>query len=147
MWFPHFRRVQHAMNMNLYAYVELADIHFICGLANGNGRVAVQLYCERYPTSREPNHQAFTRVIQNLAEHVSFRATAECIRRLWTNIFEEGVLYSVGRNTSTTVQESAVATGWSQTSIHRILKGGTLHHVQRVKLLQPDDHPRRVPFR
>ncbi|GFS76946.1 hypothetical protein TNCV_3756211 [Trichonephila clavipes] len=54
---------------------ELADIHFIYGLANGNGRVAVQLYGERYPTRRQSNHQTFTRVHQNLVEHRYFRVT------------------------------------------------------------------------
>ncbi|GFW30182.1 hypothetical protein TNCV_1054931 [Trichonephila clavipes] len=36
VWFPHFRHYQHAMNMNRYTNAELADIHFINGLTNGN---------------------------------------------------------------------------------------------------------------
>ncbi|GFT88940.1 uncharacterized protein TNCV_907221 [Trichonephila clavipes] len=57
---------QRAINMNSYTNAELADIHFIHGLANGNGRVAVRLYREKYPTRRQPNHQMFARVHQNL---------------------------------------------------------------------------------
>ncbi|GFT78520.1 hypothetical protein NPIL_642351 [Nephila pilipes] len=30
---------------------------FVCGLINGNGRAAVQLYQERFPIRRLPNHQ------------------------------------------------------------------------------------------
>ena len=41
------------------------------------------------------------------------------------NIFQEGVMYAVCRNTGTTVRASVVASGWSQISIHRILKGLT----------------------
>ncbi|GFW85485.1 transposable element Tcb2 transposase [Trichonephila clavipes] len=52
MLFPHFRQGLRARNLNCYAKTELADIHFIYGLANGNGRVAVRLYGERYPMRR-----------------------------------------------------------------------------------------------
>ncbi|GFX88500.1 DDE_3 domain-containing protein [Trichonephila clavipes] len=41
---------QRVMNMNRYTKAEFADIHFIYGLANINGRVAVRLYGERYPS-------------------------------------------------------------------------------------------------
>ncbi|GFU83525.1 hypothetical protein TNCV_4217851 [Trichonephila clavipes] len=77
MWFLHFRHGQSAMNMNRYTNSELVDIHFIYDLANGNGRFAVRLYGERYPTRRQPNHQTLARVHQNLAEHGSFRATID----------------------------------------------------------------------
>ncbi|GFU31323.1 hypothetical protein TNCV_8721 [Trichonephila clavipes] len=77
MWFPYFRHEQRAMNMNRYTNAELADIHFIYDLAKRNGRVAVRLYGERYPTRWPPNHQTFIRVQQNLVEHGSFRATID----------------------------------------------------------------------
>ncbi|GFV88402.1 hypothetical protein TNCV_1242151 [Trichonephila clavipes] len=60
--------------MNRYTYAELADIHFLYGLANGNGCVAVRLYGGRYPVRRHTNYQTFARVHQNLAENGSFRA-------------------------------------------------------------------------
>ncbi|GFT45169.1 hypothetical protein TNCV_4497031 [Trichonephila clavipes] len=50
-----------AMNINRYTTTELADIHFIYGLANG---YAVQLYGQRYPTRRQPKHQTFTGCIR-----------------------------------------------------------------------------------
>ncbi|GFW24345.1 integrase_H2C2 domain-containing protein [Trichonephila clavipes] len=56
---------------------KLADIHFVYGQANGNGRIAFQLYRKRYPTRWQPNHQTFARVHQNRAEHGSFTATIE----------------------------------------------------------------------
>lgn len=137
--------------MNRYTNAELADIHFIYGLANGNGRAAVRLYGERYPTRRQPNHQTFARVHQSLAEHGSFRAMIEGTgrpRTARTPVFEEGVLNAVDRNPDTSVRALAVATGTSRTTVHRVLQGEALHpfHVQRVQLLQPEDPPRRVAF-
>lgn len=139
------------MNMNRYTNAELADIHFIYGLANGNGRAAARLYRERYPTRRQPNHQTFARVHQNLANHGCFRVTIEGTgrpRTARTPIFEEGVLHAVDRNPGTSVRALAVATGRAGTTVHRVLQGEGLHpfHVQRVQLLQLDDHPRRVAF-
>ncbi|GFW97005.1 hypothetical protein TNCV_4802181 [Trichonephila clavipes] len=63
--------------MNCYKNAEFADIYFINGLANGNGRVTVCIYGKRYPTSWQPNLQTFTVVHQNLMEHESFRATID----------------------------------------------------------------------
>ncbi|GFW07589.1 DUF4817 domain-containing protein [Trichonephila clavipes] len=138
---------EHVSNM----YVELAEIHFIYGLADGNGRADVRLYRERYPTRRQPNHQTFARVHQNLVERGSFRATIEGTGRRQiarTPIFEEGVLHSVDQTPGTSVRALAASTGRSPTTIHRVLQGTALHpfHVQRVQSLQPDDPPRRVTF-
>ncbi|GFV63148.1 hypothetical protein TNCV_3025771 [Trichonephila clavipes] len=63
--------------MNRYTNAELADIQLIYDLANGNGRVAVRLYGESYPTRRQSNHQTLTRLYHNLVEHGSFRATID----------------------------------------------------------------------
>ncbi|GFT41032.1 DUF4817 domain-containing protein [Trichonephila clavipes] len=87
MWFLHFSHGQRAMNMYRFTNSELADIHFIYGLADGNGRADVRLYRERYPTRRQPNHQTFARVHQNLL-HEGFLATdvptpAPILRHMW----------------------------------------------------------------
>ncbi|GFU96537.1 uncharacterized protein TNCV_1682091 [Trichonephila clavipes] len=63
--------------MNPYMNSELVDIHFIYDLANGNGRSAVRLYGERNPMKRQPNHQTFTPVHQNLKKHGSFRTSID----------------------------------------------------------------------
>ncbi|GFW99734.1 hypothetical protein TNCV_3419641 [Trichonephila clavipes] len=87
------------MNINHYTNAELANIHFIYGLINGNGRAAVRLYGERYPTRWQPNDQTYAEMHQNLAEHGSFRVTIEGTgwpRTARAPIFEEGVLHVVG---------------------------------------------------
>ncbi|GFU80059.1 hypothetical protein TNCV_579391 [Trichonephila clavipes] len=77
MRFSHFRHGQRAKNINRYTNAEMAGIHFIYDLANGNERVAIRLYGKIYPTRWQPNHQRFTRMYQNLAEHESFRTTID----------------------------------------------------------------------
>ena len=47
--FSTFRHGQRAMSINRYKKVELADICFIYGQANGNGHASVWLNGERYP--------------------------------------------------------------------------------------------------
>ncbi|GFU51141.1 hypothetical protein TNCV_966331 [Trichonephila clavipes] len=61
---------KHVMNMNRYTNAEFGDIHFIYYLPNGNGRVAVRLYVERYVTSRQSNHQTFTWVYHDLGRNM-----------------------------------------------------------------------------
>ena len=93
--------ISRAININCYTNAKLQDIHYIYGLANGNGSADVQLYGERYPTWCQPNHQIFSRVHQNLAEHESISAIIEGTgrpQRTRMPIFEEGVLY--GRKSS-----------------------------------------------
>ncbi|GFT47268.1 hypothetical protein TNCV_3748791 [Trichonephila clavipes] len=51
-----------AVSVIRHINTELVDIHFIYGLANGNGRAAIHLYRERYPTRRQSNHQTFVRI-------------------------------------------------------------------------------------
>ncbi|GFV32133.1 hypothetical protein TNCV_1674221 [Trichonephila clavipes] len=71
------RHGQRTMNMNRYTNARLADIHLNHGIANGNGRVAVGLCGERYPTRWQTNHQTFARGHKNLVEHGSFRSTID----------------------------------------------------------------------
>ncbi|GFU31608.1 hypothetical protein TNCV_1235021 [Trichonephila clavipes] len=108
---------------------ELADIHFIYGLADGNGRAAVRLFRERYPTWRQPNHQTFARVHQNLVERGSFRAT---IKGYWTEAnkrehpYSKKVCCMLWTKLGTSVRALAASTGRSPTTIHRVLQGAAL---------------------
>lgn len=139
------------MSMDRYTNAELADIHFIYGLANGNSRAAARLYAGKYPTRRQPYHGTFARVHQNLADYGSFRPTIEgrgLRRTARTPIAEEDILRAVNRNPSTSVRTLSAASGISRSTVHRVLQCEGLHpfHVQRVQLLQPDDYPQRVVF-
>ncbi|KAJ4438741.1 hypothetical protein ANN_14692 [Periplaneta americana] len=51
-----------------YSFREQADIIFMCGRANGNGREGVRLYQMAFPDRRQPNHQTFVAVYRCVAE-------------------------------------------------------------------------------
>jgi len=51
---------------------ELADMHLMYGISEGNAREAVRLYTERFPMRRAPDHRVFARLHQNLRETGSF---------------------------------------------------------------------------
>ncbi|GFS48443.1 hypothetical protein TNCV_2297631 [Trichonephila clavipes] len=115
------------MNMSRYTNMELAAVHFICGLANGNGRAGVRIYEERYPPRR-------------------YWVAANSTNR----IFEGRGSHAVDQNSSTIVREHAIELEdpRSRATVHRALQNEALHpfHVHRVQLLQPDGHPRCVAF-
>jgi hypothetical protein len=49
-----------------------ADMHFMCGKANGKALEAASLYQEAFLHLRQPYSHTFTRVYQRLKEHRSF---------------------------------------------------------------------------
>ncbi|GFS83879.1 hypothetical protein TNCV_2363181 [Trichonephila clavipes] len=110
--------------MNCYRKTELADIHFIYGLAKGNGHTAVRLYEERYSMIWQPNHQTFSRVYQNLVELGSFSTTKVPGGR---EQHEEGMLHAANQNSGTSVRSLVVANGRNQTTVHHVLQGKALH--------------------
>ncbi len=61
-----------ALMMADYTYAAYADMIYIYGEAQGNGRAARRLYQERYPNRVPPVHTAFARVFQQLRETGTF---------------------------------------------------------------------------
>lgn len=59
--------------MDQYPTEHLADIHFVYGLANGNGREAQRLYQQRFPMRSLPHYQFFTRIHNRLRETGSLK--------------------------------------------------------------------------
>ena len=58
--------------MYCLANAEMADMHFVYGLATGNARLATKLYKERYSNRDVSDHRLFTRLRQSLSENGSF---------------------------------------------------------------------------
>lgn len=56
------------LTMPNFTNSEMADMHFIYGLANGNAREARRLYMERYPNRIIPNHKIFSSIHRRLVE-------------------------------------------------------------------------------
>ena len=63
--------------MERYTNGELADMHFMYGIAEGNGRAAARIYRERFPDRRQPDHHLFARVHRNLCDYGTLR---NCVR-------------------------------------------------------------------
>lgn len=55
---------------------EYADILFVYGFCNGNGREAVREYERRFSNRRTPHHETFARVFGYLRQHARFPTAA-----------------------------------------------------------------------
>lgn len=137
--------------MQRYTNGELADMHFVYGIAEGNGRAAERIYRERFPDRHQPHHSLFARVHRNLCNYGSLRSSRTSEgrpRSTCSVVMEESVLDAVETNPSTSIRAVASALRVSRCSVQRVLNGELLHafHLQRVQVLLPDDHPARVRF-
>nr|CAH7743487.1 unnamed protein product [Callosobruchus chinensis] len=60
---------------------EMADMHYVYGLSQGNGLEASRSYAEMYPQRQHPSHKIFSRLHQRLRECGSFdKSTQNCGR-------------------------------------------------------------------
>lgn len=103
-----------------YTHVELADIHYIYGLADGNSNAARRLYAERFPRRRLPNRRIFLAVHHCLRENSSFDVRREIGRPRNARIvqFEEEVLEHFDENPSTSTRAIAYRLGSSNSSMY-----------------------------
>jgi hypothetical protein len=49
-----------------YTFAELRDMHYLCGVAEGNARKAERLYRERFPNRTHPSGKMFVSIHQRL---------------------------------------------------------------------------------
>lgn len=137
--------------MQRFTNNELADMHFIYGLAEGNARAAQRLYCERFPQRVAPDRRIFANLHYNLSNYGSLRGDRSNVGRprlSRTPSMEQNVLDIVGSNPSTSVRNIAAAIRGSRSTVHRVLRLEGLHpyHLQRVPSLLPTDYPARKSF-
>ena len=79
----------------VYTFEELADIHLMYGLAQGNGREVRKLYLERFQNRRLQSYPTLASVDRRLRETGSFAISNTCIghsRSVHTPEREEYVL-------------------------------------------------------
>ena len=55
--------------MHRFTFLELADIHYCYGLADGNSREAQRIYAVRFPNRAAPDRRVFQNVDVQLREH------------------------------------------------------------------------------
>ena len=126
-------------------------MHLAYGAADESGRLPRQVYEDRYPNRRIPQHEIFVRMHRNLCERGSLRSNMQDTgrRRLTRTVnVAEQVLQSIEYNPNTSARAISLQLGVSQSSVWRILHEDREHpyHLQRVQLLQPDDYPKHVEF-
>ena len=93
--------------VNNYSNLEMTQMHFLYGLANGNSAEARRLYQERYPDRVLPGRKIFINIYCRLTESGSFkRNTSEGRpRAIRTPVVEETVLHGVEENPATSTCE------------------------------------------
>lgn len=79
-WFCVFEMPDH------YSNAEYADILFVYGFCDGNGRAAEREYRRRFPERRVPHHGTFSTVFQFLREHGKLPSSAIRERPLGENV-------------------------------------------------------------
>lgn len=150
---------------NRFSNAEFADIIFVYGFCDGNGRAAKREYERRYPGRRVPSGSTFGRVFQYSREHGRFPGTHVAagpqrnIERPRVDAQEE-ILEMAEGNPSTSTRRIGHALGIPHTRAWRALKSERLYpyHLQKVQRLEPNDpaprlifcrwivnHPRNVP--
>lgn len=100
--------------MAMYTNAELADMYFIYGLADGNGRNVQRLYQQRYPTRCYPNRKTFEGIHRRLREHGTFQtATFNSGRPRSTRTadVEQAILDAIERNPGTSTRGIAAILG------------------------------------
>lgn len=133
-----------------YSNAEMADMHYVYGLADGNAEEAKRIYHERYPNRNLPDSRTFSNIHRRLVETGSVRkGTSEGRpRNVRTPEIEDAVLHEVEEHPETSTRKIARNLNICHQIVWRILVDFLLYpyHILRVQALLPRDFPSRVTF-
>ncbi|KAJ8955018.1 hypothetical protein NQ318_000450 [Aromia moschata] len=104
---------------------EYTDMILVYGFCEGNGRLSVRVYGERFPNRRLPNHTTFTAVVRRLRETGRFAArTADYGRNRFvrTADVEEEILARVEADPELRTRRIGAEMEISKDVVHRTLK-------------------------
>ncbi|PSN37062.1 hypothetical protein C0J52_26661 [Blattella germanica] len=118
-----------------YSFREQADIIFMYGRANGNGREAVRLYQLAFPDRRQPNHQTFVAVYRRVAETGTVAPQTGDRRVVRTPDLEEDILHCVEEDPLKT----SGAFNTFSTVDYILCKTGTQKLLRRKRLITEAD--------
>ena len=132
-----------------YTNAEMADMHFVYGLANGNSYEARRIYQQRYPRRLVPCAETFSNIHRRLAETGTFkrnRNTPGKPQTVRTPELEEAVLQIIDEHPETSTRKIGVTVNASHQTILRILHDQQLYlfHIQKVQDPHPRDFPQRL---
>lgn len=133
-----------------YSNLEMTQMHFLYGLANGNAMEARRLYQERYPNRALPDRRIFINIHRRLAESGNFKSnTSEGRpRTVRTPAVEEAVLHAVEEDPTTSTRKIGMELNICYKTVWEILRESLLYpfHIQRVQALLPRDYEPRTQF-
>lgn len=137
--------------MPVYSNVEMANMHFLYGLANGNALKARRFYAERYPERHLASSRMFSKIHLRLQQTGSFAGlhnNAGRPRSIRTADLEEEVLQIIEDTPETSTRKIALQIGCSPKTVWNVLKQNLLYpyHILRVQALLPVDYPQRVQY-
>lgn len=135
----------------MYTNMEMADMHFVYGLADGNATEARRIYQEKYPQRPIPCAKTFSNIHRRLQETGTFSKSVDIPgkpRAVRTPELEEAVLNEVSIHPETSTRKMSDMFNVSHQTVLRILKDQQLYpyHIQRVQALLPADFPKRLNF-
>lgn len=137
--------------MPVFSNVEMANMHFLYGLANGNALEARRMYAQRYPNNRLPCSDTFTKLHIRLQETGTFAKSKNIIGRPRTvrnPQLENQILQIIDQHPETSTRNIADEVNVSNKTVWNILKDNLLYpyHIQRVQHLLPTDYPLRIQY-
>ncbi|KAF8792294.1 hypothetical protein HNY73_003909 [Argiope bruennichi] len=95
--------------MASYKHREVADMHLVYGMANCNGREALRMYLQKYPSRKMPSRSFFATIHRRLCETGSLdvhKPDSGRQRISRTVDAEERVAQALQRNPSTSIRVS-----------------------------------------
>lgn len=133
-------------NMPSYLNAELADMHFIYGLCDGNTLASRREYENRFPGRRVPAPAMFARIHQALRDRGTFRRSLR--EGVHNADLEREILDEVNRDPETSTRALARQFGVHHTTVWRTINREGLYpyHFLRVHGLENTDHQQRVQF-
>lgn len=135
-----------------YTNMEMADMHFMYGRANGNAYEARRLYVEAYPNRLVPSDKIFTRLHQRLSDTGTFirrtNGDAGRPRTVSTPATEVDILRRVEENPGISTRRLSAQININASLIWRTLHEQQLYpyHIQRVQALSAPDYAARRVF-
>lgn len=134
-----------------YSNSEMADMHFVYGMAHGNSYEAKRIYEDLYPLRRHPCAPTFQNLHLRLSETGTLNKSTILLGRpttVRTVQLEEAVLNEIEQNPDTSTRKIANLLNISHKLVWKILRDQQLYpyHIQRVQALLPRDFPQRVAY-
>lgn len=132
---------------NHYSFLELTDMHYCYGLANGRSREAQRCYANLFPNRALPHHTTFHNVHVRLRESGQLRCRNIGGRPRTTRTvqLEEEVLEQIENEPRVSTRQLAAQLNVDHMAVWRILNTNLFYpyHLQRVQgLLERDFQPR-----